>query len=58
MMTYGLYNNLILEKALRVVYFNIKSALEIAKEEYIEDLSYIKQKNLQQKNCRKSAIFL
>ena len=30
------YNNLVLEKALRIVYFNIKSALEITKEEDVE----------------------
>ena len=36
------YNNLVLEKALRIVYFNVKSALEITKEDmlalkYLED---------------------
>lgn len=36
------YNNLVLEKALRVIYFNVKLALEITKEDmlalkYLED---------------------
>ncbi|MEG0426241.1 MAG: hypothetical protein RR556_10965 [Cetobacterium sp.] len=30
------YNNLVLEKSLRIVYFNVKSALEITKEEDVE----------------------
>ncbi|MGL4875330.1 MAG: hypothetical protein ACRC30_11840 [Clostridium sp.] len=30
------YNNLVLEKALRIVYFNVKSALEITKEKDVE----------------------